>query len=122
MAASYRVYRIDFTDGCSYVGITRRPVVDRIQEHLGLLYSAHLPWGFLPGLWSGQSREERLRDGHGTRAILKRHVAGGYASWTWTVLAEGSTEEEAREREADEIEALPCPLNRLGSQREGSGI
>lgn len=114
--APHTVYRMDFADGSSYVGITSRPVEDRIQEHLGLLYAAHLPWGFVPGLWSGQSREERLRDGRGHPEIMKRHAAEGY-TWTWSVLASGLTHAEALDREAYEIARLPRPLNRLGVRR-----
>lgn len=31
------VYRMDFADRHAYVGVTSRPVEDRIQEHLELL-------------------------------------------------------------------------------------
>lgn len=108
--ALHTVYRMDFADGSSYVGITSRPVEDRIQEHLGLLYI---------GGWCGSTpREERLRRGWGTGVILERHVADGY-TWTWTVLAEGLSLRDALKREDAEIEALKRPLHFRTKGRAG---
>ena len=31
----YSIYRIDFSDGCSYVGLTKQLIVDRVEQHFG---------------------------------------------------------------------------------------
>ena len=107
--ALHAVYRLDFADGWSYVGITSRPVEDRIQEHLGLLY--------FDG-WCGDTpRAERLSQGWGTQVILQRHVETGY-TWTWTVLAVGLSLRAALKREDEEIAQLEKPLHRRPSGRD----
>ena len=106
--APHFVYRLDFADGWSYVGITSRSVETRIQEHLGLLH--------MDGWCGHHDRAVRLRRGWGTQGIMARHVAMGY-SWTWTVLAEGLSLQAALKREDEEIERIDRPLHRRTTGR-----
>ena len=80
----WSVYRIQFSDGAAYVGMTGRPVLDRIAQHL---------------------------DGSGSPAVGRHCV--GHLEYRFDVLASGLSEQRARERERREIRALPCPLNTM---------
>jgi len=82
-AGGWSVYRIQFADSAAYVGMTGRPVIDRIAQHI---------------------------DGSGSPAV-RQHIEDGHNDYQFVVLASGLSEGQAREREAREIRALPCPLN-----------
>ena len=105
--SGWAVYRIDFDDGTAYVGITSKPVEDRIQEHLGLLFKG--------GWCRERPRRERWLLGWGTRCILCRHAKG--IGWTWCVIADGLSRREAHARERVEIEACEIPLHARSSRR-----
>ena len=83
-AGGWSVYRIQFSDGAAYVGMTGGPVLDRIARHL---------------------------DGSGSPAVGQHCV--GRLEYRFDVLASGLSEQQAREREGREIRALPSPLNTM---------
>ena len=105
----HSVYRITFADGAQYVGITKRGVVDRLEQHLGAD-----PWGqdtAPPPLTA-------YRYALGTLAIVTRVAAG--VRWTIEVIDSGLEEQEARQREKVEIARLTRPLNGSGPVRPWS--
>ena len=105
----YSVYRIAFTDGAAYVGITARPVIARIEEHFG----ATGPQGSPD--FSDMPISDRFRSGLGAMAIVERLNAG--IGCTVDVLASGLDRSGAMHRETAEIAALEKPLNAAGPVR-----
>ena len=92
---NWSVYAVRFDDGCVYVGMTGRTVIDRLEEHFG---------------------EGQRGNGIGTLAIVLHRQAG--IAYRFEVLASGLQEQEARNREAVEIHALTRPLNGMFASRD----
>ena len=82
LASCWHVYRIQFTDGSAYVGMTGRTVVERLTQHLS---------------------------GDGSLRVRQRCMAG--VAYRFDVLASALTERMARQIERVEIAKLARPLN-----------
>lgn len=101
----WSVYRIAFADGAAYVGMTRRPVAERLAEHLALEHSLDFD---APPL----ERRQAIR---GSDAVLRRAAAG--VRYRFRCLASGLDEWQARTLEDAAIRRLKRPLNGTANAR-----
>lgn len=88
-SGGYSVYRLMFADDAAYVGMTRRGILNRIEEHFG----------------AGERG-----DGIGNIAVKERAALG---VWRIEVLASGLERDDAMALERQEIASLPAALNVL---------
>ncbi len=105
---NHHVYRIAFDDGAAYVGITRRSVIQRVEEHFGAAGPHGEKHYDVP-------IADRLKHSLGTFNIVQRLAAG--IPCRVEVLASGLTKDDARAIEWSEIAKLEKPLNATGPTR-----
>lgn len=86
----HSVYRIDFSTGAAYVGMTGKPIIERLCQHFGdPTNDRSIPWG---------------------HSVITAHAESG-ATYSFLCLASGLSKLEARKIERDHIAALEKPLN-----------